>query len=351
MRWSSSTGLALAAAAVTGFALPPDTTTQGEQYQLTGNAVAIYNVAGTVTVEGADTDDVVVTLARHGADAARLDVAQGEIDDRATLRVLYPADDIVYPGGGQTELRIRSDGTFGDSRGDRGRRVRIRESGDGLRASADLHVRVPAGVDVALYLAVGRVTVSNVSGDLRIDTHSAAVETAGTAGMLLVDVGSGAVSVRDATGETTIDTGSGSVDAAGVRGAFLRIDTGSGGVTVADVTVTTLGIDTGSGGVAAGSTAAEEILVDTGSGSVELRLTAHPQRVEIDTGSGSVTLSVPGDFAADVELDTGSGAIELDFPLTTRHFSRDHVQGTIGGGGAKVAIDTGSGNITIRRAT
>jgi hypothetical protein len=324
---------------------------QAQSYELSGDRVAIYNLAGEVTLEAGSGSQVVVEVTLRGDDAGQLSIETGAIRGRETLRIVYPGDRIVYPGRGdsRTELRVRDDGTFSDGGNDYGDRIRISSSGSGLEAYADIKIRVPSGQTLDVYLAVGEVSASNINGDIRLDTHSAPVTTTGTRGSLLVDVGSGSVSVTDAEGDVDIDTGSGSVEASGIRGDLLRIDTGSGSVTTSDVSVTRLNIDTGSGGVEVGNAVARDVLVDTGSGSVRVELMADAQDIEIDTGSGSVTLSVPESFGAVVEIETGSGTIDLDFPLQVRRFERTSITGTLGDGSGRVMIDTGSGDIRIRK--
>ena len=343
-------GLAAAAAGLLALGATASSP-QGERYQLAGEHIAIYNLAGTMTLEGGS-GDVTIEVTRHGSDAARLQVERGEVRGRETLRVIYPGDRVTFPGlSGSTEVRVRNDGTFGDEGSNTGRRVRISDSGGGLAASADLRVRIPAGRHVEVYLAAGEVTVSNVDGELILDTHSAPVRTSGTRGTLEIDVGSGRVEVAEAEGDVSIDTGSGSVVARGVRGDALHIDTGSGSVKASDVSVGDLSIDTGSGSVEVTSAIARQVLVDTGSGSVKLTLTANPEDVTIDTGSGSVTVTVPPSFGAEVDLETSSGGIELDFPVTTKRIERDHLEGTIGNGEGRLTIDTGSGGIRIIRGS
>ena len=140
---------------------------QGERYTLDGDEVAIYNLAGSLTVDPG-TGAVSVGMVRGGADAAKLRVERGELDGRETLRVVYPAESIVYSGmerGSSTTLEVREDGTFGD--GDsrehhRGRKVRMSGQGKGLRAHADYHVvgRIGGGT--------GRVAIETGSGDVRL---------------------------------------------------------------------------------------------------------------------------------------------------------------------------------------
>lgn len=318
---------------------------QERPYELGGDRAAVYNLAGEITVERGSGSAVIVEVRPTGADGGRLRVEQGQLDGRETLRIVYPGDRVVYgsSGGGSADVRVRSDGTFGEG----GRRVRIAPRGEGLAASADLRIRVPDGKRIEVYLAVGRVSVANVQGDLVVDTHAASVITTGTRGSLLVDVGSGSVEVSDAEGDVRIDTGSGGVTLTDVRADELWVDTGSGGVSASRVSASTLTIDTGSGGVDIDAASARDVVIDTGSGRVSLTLRANPRSVRIDTGSGGVTLTVPPTFGAHLEVETGSGGIDVDFPVQMQRWERRHLRGTIGDGGAQVIIDTGSGGVRI----
>ena len=326
---------------------------QPARYVLRGDA-AIYNLAGRVRIQGGTTADVEVSVTRGGRDADRLRIETGPIDGHATLRVVYPSDEIVYGGatGGRssTELRVRDDGTFSDGReGDRGGRVHVRTYGGGLEAWADLVVTVPPGRRVAVRLAVGEATVANVNGDILVDVHAAAVSAERTKGTLTIDTGSGDITVRDVEGDVSLDTGSGEISATGVRGRGLTLDTGSGNVTVAQADVTDLTIDTGSGDVDAAGVRARTVTVDTGSGHVTLGLLADVDSVEIDTGSGDVTVTVPAQLGAEVEIETSSGEIDLGFSIAVQRIDRDHLVGRIGDGVGRMRLDTSSGDVRLVR--
>ena len=90
---------------------------QPERYTLSDDYVAIYDLVGNIRLEPG-TGAVNVLVTRAGGDAGSLRVAQGELDGRSTLRVLYPGDRIRWRAEGRdnssTQLRVREDGTFGD---------------------------------------------------------------------------------------------------------------------------------------------------------------------------------------------------------------------------------------------
>jgi len=327
---------------------------QTERYSLAGDEVAIYNLAGQVRVEPSQSG-VAIQLTRGGSDAGQLRIAQGELDGRQTLRVIYPADQIVYSPSGRnssTQLRVHEDGTFGDdehswNHHERGRRVSITGSGGGLEAHADLRVQVPRGQRVCVYLAVGAVTVTNVDGELHVDAHSASVNATGVRGDMNLDVGSGSVGVTGAEGDLHVDTGSGPVEVARFQGRRLLIDTGSGEVTGSELQALELSIDTGSGDIKLTGVAASSLALETGSGSVTADIRTDFQSLNVETGSGDVAIKAPPTLSAEIQIETSNGDIESDFPMQVTERAPDHVTGRIGDGRGKIAIETGSGEIRL----
>ncbi|MBI4540897.1 MAG: DUF4097 family beta strand repeat protein [Gemmatimonadetes bacterium] len=305
---------------------------QAERYVLRGDDVAIYNLAGEVSIVRASGSEVVVHVVRGGSDAGRLRIETGPVGGRETLRILYPDERIVYPRlsrGSRTQTTVRGDGTFGRGREGifGGRRITISGSGAGLEAYADLRIEVPAGRRVAVYVAAGQGSIVGVDGDILFDGGSTPVTAEGTRGALRIDVGSGSVKVLGSEGVVEIDTGSGSVNASEVRGRRLFVDTGSGSVSVSRADVEDLEVDTGSGTIHVASARAGAVRLDTGSGSITVNGLRDGQDVTLDTGSGSVRVTGLG--ARRLVVDTGSGSVTLaDLEV------------------GEVSVDTGSGGIT-----
>jgi lia operon protein LiaG len=327
---------------------------QADRFTLSGDSIAIYNLAGQVTVEPGQ-GSVGIQVTRGGSGGSRLRVVHDEIDGRQALRVLYPEDRVVYRGlehGSSTQLRVRDDGTFGDGdhdwRGsDWGRRVRVSSSGAGLEAHANLRVQLPPGRQLEVYLAVGKVSLSNVSGRLIVDAHSAPVAATGIRGDLCIDVGSGSVQVSDMDGDLSVDTGSGPVEVSKFKGTNLSVDTGSGEVTGTGMQATQIAIETGSGDIRLTGLTAPRLSFETGSGGVTADLRGTIRSLEVETGSGDVSITAPATLGAEVEIETSSGGVESDFPLQVTRHSSDHVVGKIGNGQGRIAIETGSGEVRL----
>jgi len=350
--------LAFAADAMVGAFATADPLTH--RVTLSGDDVAVWNLAGLARLEAGSGSSIVVTVNQEGADAGELKLEQSPIGGRTTLRIVYPGDRIVYPEmgrGSNTTVHVRSDGTFGGKRHDNNGgdwfggtgNVRISGSGSGLEAHADLDVSIPRGRKFTLYVACGAVTVSNVDGDLKVDTGSGTVNSTHTHGKLAVDTGSGDVNVGGAEGPVSIDTGSGDVNVSDVEGEQLKVDTGSGTIRARAIGVDELSLDTGPGGVEAASVKAGRIAVDTGSGSVALGLDVMARAISVDTGSGDVTLRVPRDAGAEISFESGSGGIDAaeDLPVQMRKVEHGTYRGRLGDGSARVVVETGSGDLRL----
>jgi DUF4097 and DUF4098 domain-containing protein YvlB len=70
---------------------------------------------------------------------------------------------------------------------------------------------------------------------------------------------------------------------------------------------------------------------------------------DLRTGSGNVTLDLPQDSSFQLDARTSSGDIKVDHPVTMQgSMNRHEVKGTVRGGGALLAVRTGSGDIRVR---
>ena len=331
--------------------IPAGARGQTEHRNLSGDRVAVYNLAGRVRVQAVAGAQVTVDITRGGRDASKLKLESGDLRGWNSVRVLYPSDRIVYPewqSRGRTQIHVNSDGTFDDDHDWRDQdRVEIRSSGDGLEAHADMTIGVPKGQRVSVHWGVGDATISNVDGDLRVSVSAASVTSEHTSGRLTLDTGSGSVSVTDAQGEVKLDTGSGGVTIAGVKGETLDVDTGSGSVRGHDVDAKMLKIDVGSGGVVLDRVTSPRVSVDAGSGHTEIGFVQPVEDLAVDAGSGGVTVRLPAAQGADVDIETGSGGIDSDFAVQTTRIARNHLRGQIGDGKARIKIESGSGTVRL----
>ena len=267
---------------------------------------------------------------------------------------MYPDDDIIYLALGRrsnSTFSVGRDGTWGNERGwGTGRRIRVRGSGSGLEAWADLRILVPAGKRVEVNQGVGEMNVTRVNADLRLDAASAHVTVSGTKGNLSADVGSGGLDVRDVIGdEIFLETGSGGVTAQGLTGRKIKLDTGSGGLTGGSITADELNADVGSGSIRLDNVKVSRAKFDAGSGGINVSLTGPIKSLDVDAGSGGVTISLPATLGAEVDIETGSGGIDTDFPVQVSRMERHHLRGRIGDGSGRIHIESGSGAVRLKK--
>ena len=322
------------------------------RHTIAGDRVSIYNLVGSVEIVHGTGPSVVAEVTLQGPDASRLKIAEGVIDGRSTLRVIYPGNRVVVPEFGEhstSTIHVQEDGTFRDSNKG-GRKMVLSGSGPGVEASADIRISVPSGKRLDVNWGHGRASATGVDAELAIDGASLPVDVTGHKGTLLIDVGSGEIRVSKSNSVVDIDTGSGGVDLVEIQGRAVRVDTGSGEVTARDLKVDALSIDSGSGSIDVTATSAPVVDLETGSGEVTVLLTGALSKLDVDSGSGDVLVTLPKSVGAQLSIETGSGGIESDLAIETRVRSRHELVGRVGDGAGMIAIETGSGTVTLRQA-
>lgn len=73
--------------------------------------------------------------------------------------------------------------------------------------------------------------------------------------------------------------------------------------------------------------------------------------LRLKTVNGGIHVTMPASLSADVTASTVNGDIENDFPLSvTGRISRRKIQGTVGGGGRSLEMETVNGGIELKKA-
>ena len=91
------------------------------------------------------------------------------------------------------------------------------------------------------------------------------------------------------------------------------------------------------------------------SGDIEVEMGSFEgDEMEFSTVSGDITLWLPEDFGANIDFNSLSGDLSSDFDLTVRsrrnrRWVGTDVEGTIGGGGRDLSLNTVSGDVELRR--
>ncbi|HYJ34480.1 MAG TPA: DUF4097 family beta strand repeat-containing protein [Candidatus Binatia bacterium] len=139
----------------------------------------------------------------------------------------------------------------------------------------------------------------------------------------------GAIRVRAVQGKVDIATTNGDVEASSVRGS-LSARTTNGEVRLARI----------EGAADAATT----------NGSIAVEMSALPPRgaMQMGTTNGNIELALPREVHANLEARTTNGRVNINYKLATQgSITSKSIQGTIGGGGVRIELQTTNGNIDV----
>jgi len=275
----------------------------------------VSNISGDIVVTGGAGDEVRIEAvkrarSRDGEDAQRLleelRIEVVETPNRVEVRTVYPRNRRNYSG------------------------------------SVDYTIAMPSGASATLRSVSGDVRVTNVKGELRAESVSGNMTTAGATRLSLVKTVSGDIEVTDAAadGEVSVSTVSGTLTARGLKARSVDLSSVSGDVVITNV-------------------ASERATVNSVSGNIEYTgALARNGRYEMSAHSGDVRLTITDTSGFELEATTFSGDVRSDFPLTLRYGNEDSgrrgrqnrsIRGSFGDASALVTLKSFSGSIIVSR--
>jgi DUF4097 and DUF4098 domain-containing protein YvlB len=206
------------------------------------------------------------------------------------------------------------------------------------RGTTTYDLKVPIGVRVSVTTVGGNITVSGTRGDVSLNTVTGAMDVSDVNGNADVQALSAHLTLQRVDGTTRINAFGGSV----------TIDEISG-----DLDVNLVG---GPTHVERGDLRNLKFNAVGGSLDFAGKLAAQGRHT-LETLTGNITLRLPSDFGANIEFETFNGHIRpVDFPVTlqpgtgdNRAHTKDGQDVAINGGGARISIQTFSGDVVLRK--
>ncbi len=316
----------------------------------------------------------VVVLSIVSAISARGFAAEGSFD--RTLKVTGPVELEVTTGSGNIDVRpgdtgsvrvhakIRASNGWHDDSPDAESRVRaiesnppIEQDGNVIRIghiedpelrrhiSISYELEVPAETRLNSKTGSGNENINGIHGPLRAGTGSGSLKISSIGDEVEADSGSGDIELNSVKGRARIRTGSGSIRGTGIGGGIVAT-TGSGSIRLEQTAPGDVRVETGSGtaelsGVNGGLEARAGSGNITASGSPTGEWSLH-------SGSGSINVHLVSQVGFDLDAHTSSGHITTAQPITVQGtIGRGSMQGKARGGGVRLNLETGSGNISI----
>ncbi len=251
----------------------------------------------------------------------------------ARLQVSGLGGEVVIRTWNRNELRVVADHSSRD-------RIEITARGSYVKIEAktrmgaprqvDYNITIPATMDVELggtYMDIdvegvrGTVNVETVQGDVRVVGGSRFITAHSVQGDVDVIGARGRVDAQSVNGEVTV------LDAAG----DVRAETVNGEIRLERITSPSVEAATVNG----------EIVYD---GTIE-----NNGRYWFNTHNGDVVVTIPRDASVTVSVSTFNGDFESDFPVTLTHTRAKRFSFTIGGGSARLELESFGGTIRLVR--
>jgi len=179
----------------------------------------------------------------------------------------------------------------------------------------------------------GGVRVTDVEGNTRLRTSNWGVNLTHVRGDVEATTSNGGIELNDVQGRAILRTSNGGIHADDVRGLF-------------DASTSNAGVHAVIREVEAGRT----VKAHTSNGGIELTLDRVESDVEASTSNAPVTVRLPASITANVKARTSNASIHSDFDVTARgEISKNHLEGTIGGGGRLLDLSTSNGPIRLTK--
>ncbi len=270
----------------------------------------LRNISGDITVKAGGGREAAVEIVRRARGRTDADARTGlervtaEVDvrgERATVRAHYP-----------TENRAP------------------------YSVSIEYHVTAPPNTRLTIGTISGNVEVTDIRGDLSIDSVSGGLTVSGGSRISSAKTISGDVSISGIDSDGAVEAGSvsGDITLRQVKARSVSGSSISGNVSVTDATTDRVELSSLSGNVSYGGGLSKS------------------GRYELQSHSGTVRFTAAGQVGFELEANTFSGNIRTDVPLQLRgavaqRGPRRSVRGTYGDGSAVVSLTTFSGSVIV----
>jgi len=208
------------------------------------------------------------------------------------------------------------------------------EHGNPMGVKSDLEVFVPAGSSVSVEGFQATISVAGVTGAVSAETVNGSITQAGAAKSVELESVNGSIDVTKATGRVQAEAVNGTVT---VRDASGELDasTVNGKVLVTGGSFDRARLESVAGGVR-----------------FEAGLSARAT-LSVESVSGTVDLFLPAALGAEFSVSTFSGDIVNELGPAAEKTSKwtpgKELSFTSGSGGARITVETLSGNVNIRK--
>jgi Putative adhesin len=189
-----------------------------------------------------------------------------------------------------------------------GKEVNVKAIGDSWLSSHDSKVKVAYEMTIPIKLegsikdGAGNIEMTGTGGTIDATTGAGNLDLSGIAGPMSCRSGAGNIDVSDCRDKLEARTGAGNIDIDAFAGSLIEARTGVGNIDANLV---------------------NQIKADSA----------------LHTGMGNISVTLKATMAVNLDATSGMGHVDSQFPT-----------GTLNGGGPRLSIKSGSGNVEIEKA-
>jgi hypothetical protein len=190
--------------------------------------------------------------------------------------------------------------------------------------SVTFKIKSPKNVDTDLLTNGGGIKLANLHGNLDFRTSGGGLELSNLNGDIHGHTSGGGITARNIEDFVDLSTSGGGINVSYAQGE-IKLRTSGGSIRLEKI--------------------AASLKANTSGGGIEADILEVGEYLVLHTSAGSIDVNLPIDKGMDVNI-RGS-RVTMAYKIFDGRFEKNHVQGTINGGGAKADISTNSGNVNI----
>ena len=267
-----------------------------------------------------------------------------EVQIDAKISVWGTDEEAVQAFAEQIDIQIRRESGAVQVRSN----VPKREKGDSIRSvRIDFELRHPEKVDLDVRASRGNITLPKIDGAATLNNNRGKTIFEGASGNIRVKQNRGDIAVQHAGGDFIANNNRGSINVGQVGGRVVAKNN-RGTTRLKNIAGATT-VQTNRGAIEIENPEAGVMIQSRGS-----NIAVRPHKpigddYAIQNKDGAVDLIIPDGSAVDVHGYVGRGSIQTDLPLSITGVSRTSqvVTGQLNGGGCRVAIELGRGNLSL----
>lgn len=211
-----------------------------------------------------------------------------------------------------------------------GRTVSIEPDDFGGWQRLDMDIVVPRRFNLQLEGVNLAVTVDGVQGEIDVENVEGAIVISNVTGPVSVESVSGDVALSAIRGPVSVSTTNKAVRLDDIRGS-IEAETVNGSITMRRID-------------------AARVEASTVQGIVEYQGTVREGgQYYLGTHNGRITMAIPEQASARITVETHNGKVETSFPVQVRGRNDREYTITVGGGSARIQLETFNGSVYLVR--